>query len=62
MRQGPRCQERSESLRLTTVCRACRNSASWPTVVGRVVSLRPALDNKLDGRRQNFLFFHSCCD
>ena len=49
MRQGPSCQERSESLRLTTVCRACRNSASWPTVVGRVVSLRPALDNKLDG-------------
>ena len=31
------------ALRLTTVCRECRKSASWPTFVGRVASLRRAL-------------------
>ena len=39
------CEERS--WRLTTVCRECRKSASWPTFVGRVASLRRAFINRL---------------
>ena len=35
--------ELSRALRLTTICRECRKSASWPTFVDRVASLRRAL-------------------